>query len=113
MLTDVLRQAGIAALIGTFMGLVPLGFGILYAVRPSEHRLALMRPLSLATIFAAISGCALGVLNFFRGLALADTPALSPANLVGLSESFVPIFFGFGCLMLAWLCVALGLWRRP
>ena len=23
------------------------------------------------------------------------------------------LFFGFGCLMIAWLCVAIGLWRRP
>ena len=108
-----IRNMGIAALIGTFMGLVPLGFAILYAIRPSEQRLALMRPLSLAAIFAAIHAAALGVLNFFRGLGLRETPALSNASLIGLSESFVPIFFGFGCLMLAWICVAIGMSRRP
>lgn len=112
MLTDALRQAGPAALIGTFMGLVPLGYGLLYALRPSEHRLALMRPLSLAAIFAAISAMALGVVNFFRWIASSGMPPLSPAALIGLSESFVPIFFTFGCLMLAWLCVAIGMSRR-
>jgi hypothetical protein len=65
-----LSNASIVALVSMFMGLVPLAMGIVYAVWPSEQRLALMRPLSLATIFAAISG-------------------------------------------VAWLCVALGLWRRP
>ena len=108
-----IRNMGIAALIGTFMGLVPLGYAILYAFRPSEQRLALMRPLSLAAIFAAVHAAALGVLNFFRGLGMSDTHTLSAANLIGLSESLVPIFFNFGCLMLAWLCVAIGMSRRP
>lgn len=112
MLSDALKQAGPAALIGTFMGLVPLGYGFLYAWRPTEQRLAVMRPLSLAAIFASISATALGVVNFFRWIASSGQPPLSPAALIGLSESFVPIFFGFGCLMLAWLCVAIGMSRR-
>ena len=78
-----IRNMGIAALIGTFMGLVPLGWAILYAFRPSEQRLALMRPLSLAAIFAAIHASALGVLNFFRGLGMSETRALSNAGLIG------------------------------
>jgi hypothetical protein len=32
---------------------------------------------------------------------------------IGFAEALVPIFFGFGCLTIAWLCVAVGLWRRP
>jgi hypothetical protein len=32
---------------------------------------------------------------------------------IGLAESLVPVFSGFACLMAAWLCVAVGLWRRP
>ena len=43
----------IVALASMFMGVVPLAMGIVYVIWPSEHRLALMRPLSLATIFAA------------------------------------------------------------
>jgi hypothetical protein len=30
----------------------------------------------------------------------------------GIAESLVTLFFGFGCLTVAWLCVTLGLWRR-
>lgn len=108
-----LRHMSIAALISTFMGLVPLGFGLLYAARPSEQRLALMRPLSLATIFAAISGSTLGVLNAFRSIGVSGRTEIPPVALIGLAEALVPIFFGFGCLTVAWLCVAAGLWRRP
>jgi O-antigen/teichoic acid export membrane protein len=110
---NVLSQASIFALLSIFMGIVPLGMGILYAIRPSEHRLALMRPLSLATIFAAISGTMLGLLNVLRGMGVADTLEFSRISAIGMAESLVPVFFGFGCLTVAWLCVAIGLWRRP
>jgi hypothetical protein len=109
---DMLKQLGPAAIVSLLMGLVPLGFGLQYAVRPTEQRLALMRPLSLAAIFAAIHGTALGFVNAFRYLGTRDT-GVSGAVYLGIADSLVPLFFDFGCLMLAWLCVAVGLWRRP
>jgi hypothetical protein len=110
---EVLTHAGVLALMSMFMGLLPLGMGIAYAVRPTEQRLALMRPASLATIFAAVSGTALGILHVFRGMGMSETPELSRVAATGFAEALVPTFFGFGCLTIAWLCVALGLWRRP
>ncbi len=109
----VLANVSIVALVSMFMGVVPLGMGIVYAIWPSERRLALMRPLSLATIFAALSGSTLGVLNVLRNMGISQTPDFSRVSAIGLAESLVPIFVGFGCLTAAWLCVALGLWRRP
>ena len=113
MIGQMLRQASIVALVSVFMGIAPLGMGLAYAMWPTEQRLALMRPLSLATVFASLSGATLGVLNVFRNMGVTETPTLSRVAAIGLSESLVPIFFGFGCLTVAWLCVALGLWRRP
>jgi len=72
-----------------------------------------MRPLSLATIFAALGGSTLGVVNAFRGIGMSQAPEFPRVAWIGLAESLVPIFFGFGCLTIAWLCVAIGLWRRP
>jgi hypothetical protein len=109
---SVLANASIIALVSMFMGLVPLGMGIAYAISPHEQRLALMRPLSLAAIFAALSGSALGVLNVLRGMGMSQTGDFSKISAIGLAESIVPIFVGFGCLTAAWLCVALGIWRR-
>jgi len=113
-LIEMLRQMGPAALVSMLMGIVPLGFGLLYAARPTEHRLALMRPLSLATIFAGIHGATLGVVNAF--VYVANRPSVTfttPAVLVGVAEALTTLVFDFGCLMLAWICVAIGLWRRP
>lgn len=111
---DMLRQASLFAKLTLLVDFVPLIMAVIYVVRPTERHLALMRPLSLAAIFAAIHGCALGVVNSF--VYVANRPNVSfstPAVLVGLAESFVTIVFDFGCLMLAWVCVAIGQWRRP
>jgi hypothetical protein len=49
-----LTRAGPAAIFGMLVALLPMGIAIAYAVKPRERLLALMRPLSLATIFAAL-----------------------------------------------------------
>jgi hypothetical protein len=114
MITDAFQNAGLFAKASLFMGILPLAMGVVYAVWPSEQRLALMRPLSLAAIFAAISGTGLGLVNVFVYVSNAsDPPVFSRVAMIALAESLVPVFFGFGCLTVAWLCVALGLWRRP
>ena len=48
---EVLYTAGLMALASMFVGVLPLTMGIVYAIWPTEHRLMLMRPLSLATVF--------------------------------------------------------------
>jgi hypothetical protein len=110
---EALANAGFMALASMFVGVLPLAMGIVYAIWPNEERLTLMRPLSLATVFAAIAGVALGFVNELRFVGRSETVTFSRQVAIGTAESLVPLFFGFGCLTVAWLCVALGLWRRP
>ena len=53
---DMLGRMGVMALGTMLTALLPLITAVAYFVRPSERRLVLMRPLSLAAAFAAISG---------------------------------------------------------
>jgi hypothetical protein len=100
---------------GTMLtSLLPLIAAIAYFVKPSERRLVLMRPLSLAAAFAAISGFALGAAIILRGLSAAGGKPEHPgAVLMGLAENWVPVHFAFGCLAAAWLLIAAGTMRRP
>ena len=110
---DVLAQASIMALLSMVVPLAPMVMGITYAIWPTEGRLALMRPLSLAGIFSGLTGFSLGLINVFAGVGSSSTPL--PDNrgfYLGLSESIVALFACFGCLTVAWLCVALGLRRQ-
>jgi len=110
---EVFANAGIMTLASMFVGVLPLTIGIMYAISPNEQRLTLMRTLSLATLFAAVAGVTLGLINELRFIARSETVAFSHAVAAGLAEGLVPLFFGFGCLTVAWLCVTIGLWRRP
>jgi hypothetical protein len=90
------------------------GMSIAYAVRPTEQKLVLMRPLSLAAIFAAICSSSMGTAT---ALKWAGTPdQLGPKDisvlLMGLSESLIPPFVAFAFLAVAWLLVAVGMRRQ-
>ena len=110
---EVIANAGIMALASMFVGVLPLTMGIVYAIWPNEQRLAQMRPLSLATVFAAVAGVAMGLISELSFISRAEEVAFSRQVAIGLAEGLVPLFFGFGCLTVAWLCVTIGLWRRP
>jgi hypothetical protein len=112
-LLELLRQAGILALLSLAIDFVPLVMAVAYVVRPSERRLALMRPLSLAGLFAALTGGVVGFLHVLAGIARDSEPFAESYRQVaaGASEALVPAFVGFGCLTFAWLLVAVGMSR--
>ena len=108
-----LQQMGIFAMLSLVVALVPAAMGVSYAIRPTESKLALMRPLSLAGLFAGLSGFCVGVINSLMWVVMqpAPPPVTSPL-LVGLAESIVSLAVAFGSLTLAWLMAALGLRRQ-
>lgn len=108
----ILRQAGVLALLSLIIAVLPLAAGIGYAVRPTEARLALMRPISLAGMFAGVAGFLAGLMAVLRAIWIADEPVPFRLIAIGLSESLVPLFVAFGCLTVAWLCAAFGLRRH-
>ena len=110
---EVLQGAGVFAKLTLAIALIPFGMAIVYVAGPTERRLALMRPFSLAGIFAALSGGVLGLLNVLRTIGM--TPDISTDSYrrmaIGAAESLVPMFVGFSCLTAAWLLVAVGMSR--
>lgn len=108
-----LQQLTMFALLTLVIGVVPMVMGLVYAIRPTERRLALMRPLSLAAIFAALSGVVSGLVAVLRGIGATSQFSTGSFRMIamGLSTVLIPIFVGFGCLTVAWLLVALGMRR--
>jgi len=95
-----------------FVSAAPLALAIAFAFRPSERRLALMRPLTLSGIFAAVANTCLGYANTF--VALQRSATVEPGHFYAmLAESTIVPFVSFVFLSLAWLCVALGMRRQP
>ena len=84
-----------------------------YAVRPTEHKLGLMRPLSLAAIFATISGVVGGWVAVLASVPATADGRLPVASLYeGAAESLMVGFVSFGLLAIAWMLVAIGGLRR-
>lgn len=109
---NMLSQMGILAKLTIMIGFVPLVMAIVYVIRPTEHHLALMRPLSLAGLFSAIAGTMMGFINVLRFVWTRDlTVDTYKVMAVGAAESLVPVFFGLGCLTVAWLLIAVGMAR--
>ena len=108
-----LRQSSLFTKFGLLVSVAPLVVGIVYAIRPTERNLALMRPMSLAGIFAAVSSLLLGTANALEAIARSGTDSTAgfqPAASM-LAEGMIPSFMGFACLTVAWLCVAAAIRR--
>ena len=111
--TDLLHQMSILALLTVAVSLAAFGLGAAYAIRPTERRLILMRPVSLAAIFAAVSGLFSGWMVVLSGIAATPDGRL-PVSAVyrGVAESLTLGFLCFGFLAAAWLLVGVGMLRR-
>lgn len=106
-----IQQMGLAALFSILVSFLPLIGAAAYLFRPSEQRLAMMRPLSLAGIFAGLNGLSLGLINTLRGLWI-EPPRDMRIIWLGTAESLVTVYVSFSCLMLAWMLVSAGMWRK-
>lgn len=98
------------------LSLAALGLGVSQAIRPREAKLAVLGPLSTATVCAVIGATATGVGTAFRGLADQAEPVSAPAlqlAAAGLAEAMVPLAFGLSVLAVAWGLAAVGLRRQP
>ena len=95
-------------LLGMTVAIATVAVGLAYAWKPTERRLAVMRPLSLATIFGALCSFTAGVATVLEGIGNTG-PRIGWSNVaLGASEAFLPLFGAFGCLTVAWLGVAVG-----
>jgi hypothetical protein len=108
---EALTEASIMTLLGLLVSASPLVMGVTFAIRPNERRLALMRPLSLAGIFAGVCSLLVGIANGLRALATLQTfdPQTLRVAFVVFAEAVIPTFLAFACLSIAWLCVAMGM----
>jgi hypothetical protein len=110
---ETLRNVSLFGLLSLVLTLTPLVMAFAYVVRPSERRLALMRPLSLAGLFAALAGTTLGFVNVLVGLGKRGfTVEAYTVTAIGSAEALVPLLLGFACLTVAWLLVAAGMGRQ-
>jgi hypothetical protein len=103
---------GGVGVLGMVVAIATVAVAGAYAIRPTEPRLALMRPLSLATIFAALFSFTAGLAMILNGISATAGPIGWSRVAAGAAESLAPLFGAFGCLTIAWILVAIGFRRH-
>jgi hypothetical protein len=124
-MTEIDKEVGMSPgiVITAFVAIVGLGAlaqAIRFAIRPTEHGLAVLRPLSATTTFAALTAFLTGITNALVGTIARLEAATDPAAtakawrifLAGLAEGTVPLVLAFALLAVAWLLAAVGLRRQ-
>ena len=96
-------------------GALAIAAAVGFARKPDERRFAMVRALSLTTVFGTLAGFAacLGAVmsKIPANPEWAHSPDLNLIIMTGLGEATAPPIMGFALLALAWLVVAVG-WRR-
>ena len=110
---DLLGQVSLFAKLTMAVAIVAFGLAVAYVFRPTEQKLVLMRPVSLAAIFATIGGLLGGWIVLLQGLPATPDGHIPVASLSqGIAESLTVGFVSFGLLAAAWMLVAVGGVRR-
>ncbi len=102
------------------VGLVTLVTAVVFVFRPSERTLAILRPLSAATIFSSLAAFLLGMANgltaYIRLLdrAAAESSGDPPWRLLleASREAPAPLVVAFAIVSVCWILVAVGLRRQ-
>jgi hypothetical protein len=110
---DLLGQISLFAKLTMAVAIVAFGLAVAYVFRPTEQKLVLMRPVSLAAIFATVSGLLGGWIAVLASIPATPDGHLPVASLYrGIAESLTVGFVSFGLLAAAWMLVAVGGLRR-
>jgi hypothetical protein len=106
-------QLSVFAKLTMAVAVLAFGLAVTYVFRPTEQKLVLMRPVSLAAIFATISGLLGGWIVLLQGLPATPDGHIPVASLSqGIAESLTVGFVSFGLLAAAWMLVTVGVLRR-
>ena len=109
---DIFGHVGVVGKLAMIVAVTTVALAGAYAIRPSELRLSLIRPLSLATMFAALFSFTSGVAMVLDGISATGGPIAWGRVAAGTAESLAPLFAAFGCLTVVWILVAIGFRRH-
>jgi hypothetical protein len=97
------------------IALLLLWVAISFAIRPTERKLAILRPLALSLVFALLAITLAGWANLLHALQRISFPEGKDSVrllLSGLAEGLVPGILGFAVLAVSWALAAFGLRRQ-
>jgi len=112
---NLIRHGGPPVWVILLFGVIALVDAALIVRRPDERKLAFLRAMSAATVFAMMAGFTAGVAKSINGCsalppALRDRWTFLVAK--GTAESLADVILGAALLALAWFIAAMGVRRQ-
>ena len=108
-------EIGLQHVFPIVIALLLLWVAISFAIRPTERKLAILRPLALSLVFALLAITLAGFANLTVALKRVSFPEGKESVsllLSGLSEGLIPGILGFAVLAVSWALAAFGLKRQ-
>lgn len=102
----------VEVLVLAILGIAALAIGAGMAIRPGQRRYEMLRPVTWAMVFGALSMSCTGLANLFVMLGRHPMSVeLGQTAFSGIAELIVPIMVTFAVLTVAWGLAAIGLRR--
>lgn len=112
---DFFRAGGFGMWLVLALGIAALITAGLFARSPDERRMSMIRALTWATIFSAITAVASNLSMVFYTVPSkpewAQSPDMPLIVMTGLAESLAPMILAGGFLTMVWLVAAVGMRR--
>ena len=110
-----IRAGGYPIWIVIALSIPTLYLAVRFAISIDARRLAMLRALTWAQIFAVTSGVASNVLAVLWGIGRRPELAKDPLQplFIGLGESLTPAVLGLSLLSVTWILITFGLRRSP
>lgn len=112
---EFLAAGGYTTVIVLLLGTVMIATGARFAASADTHRLALIKALTWALVFAVVSGVAANLMVTLRTIVRDPDFAKEPLLplLEGIGESISPVILGGAIASITWILVAFGVRRMP
>ena len=112
---EFMHEGGYSMWVVLLFGGIAMTAAVMFALRPEESRLGFIRGMSMATVFATLSGLAANLASTFHTVTTTEEfhqyPDIVLVPMVGIQESLATPILGFTMLGIVWFILAIGLRR--
>lgn len=110
---DFFHEGGYNMFLLAGLGLVVIAQAVLFARAADPHRLALIRALTVALVFATLVGFAMGLASTAKYVVNHAPDQPLETLLLGFAESTANLILGGAIVVISWVLVAVGVRRMP
>ena len=112
---EFMRAGGVGMLVVLVVGLITVGTAVVFARRPDERRMAMVRGFTMASLFsvgtAVSSNLATVMYHVPQNPKYAGSPDFAGIVMIGIGESLTPAILGCAFLTVTWIAATVGMRR--